>query len=117
MTTTTLLPKVTLEPVLKGNIARAAHPYGCEASIKEQITYVKQNGTFEGPKKALILGSSSSYGLASRISLAFGSQADTIGVSFERGITSPEQTGTAGWWNSNRISLGRVHVKRRRCMG
>lgn len=100
MTTSTVLPKVTIEPVLKGNIARAAHPYGCEASIKEQITYVKQNGKFEGPKKALILGASSSYGLASRISLAFGSQADTIGVSFERGITSPEQTGTAGWWNN-----------------
>ncbi len=73
---------------------------GCEASIKEQITYVKRNGKFDGPKKALILGASSSYGLASRISLAFGSQADTIGVSFERGITSPEQTGTAGWWNN-----------------
>lgn len=100
MTTAVLLPKIKIDPVLKGNIARAAHPYGCQASIKEQIAYVKENGTYNGPKKALILGASSSYGLASRISLAFGSQADTIGVSFERGITSPEQTGTAGWWNN-----------------
>lgn len=100
MTTAVLLPKIKIDPVLKGNIARAAHPYGCQASIKEQIAYVKENGTYNGPKKALILGASSSYGLASRISLAFGSQADTIGVSFERGVTSPEQTGTAGWWNN-----------------
>ncbi|UII57607.1 trans-2-enoyl-CoA reductase family protein [Cytobacillus spongiae] len=99
-TTEQTLPKVAIRPVLKGNIARAAHPYGCEAAIKEQIAYVKENGKFEGPKKALILGASSSYGLASRISLAFGADADTIGVSFERGITSPEQTGTAGWWNN-----------------
>jgi enoyl-[acyl-carrier protein] reductase / trans-2-enoyl-CoA reductase (NAD+) len=100
MTIEVALPKITIKPVLKGNIARAAHPIGCKASVKEQIEFVKENDRYNGPKKALVLGASSSYGLASRISLAFGSQADTIGVSFERGITSPEQTGTAGWWNN-----------------
>ncbi|MCM3764181.1 enoyl-ACP reductase FabV [Neobacillus niacini] len=100
MTIVAALPKIAIKPVLKGNIARAAHPIGCEASVEEQIGFVKANGHYNGPKKAVILGASSSYGLASRISLAFGSNADTIGVSFERGITSPEQTGTAGWWNN-----------------
>lgn len=100
MTSLNTLPRVIIKPMLKGNIARTAHPYGCKASIKEQIEYVKKHDTYTGPKKALILGASSSYGLASRISLAFGSHADTIGVSFERGITSNQQIGTAGWWNN-----------------
>jgi enoyl-[acyl-carrier protein] reductase/trans-2-enoyl-CoA reductase (NAD+) len=94
------LPKIVIEPKLVGNVARAAHPYGCRAAVKEQIEYVKQHGKYEGPKKVLILGASSSYGLASRISLAFGAGADTIGVSFERGIANEEKLATAGWWNN-----------------
>lgn len=82
------------------NVSRTAHPVGCQQSVREQINYVKSQGTFDGPKKVLILGASSSYGLASRIALAFGCQADTIGVSFERGIVSEEKLATAGWWNN-----------------
>lgn len=85
---------------LIGNVSKAAHPYGCKQAILEQIEYVKKNNSYEGPKKVLILGASSSYGLASRISLAFGAHADTIGVSFEKGIESETKLATAGWWNN-----------------
>ncbi|WP_066315756.1 enoyl-ACP reductase FabV [Bacillus sp. FJAT-29814] len=88
-----------IEAKLKGNVSRAAHPYGCREMIKLQIDYVRAQGRFEGPKKVLILGASSSYGLASRIVTAFGAGADTIGVSFEKGI-SDERLATAGWWNN-----------------
>lgn len=95
-----MLQPTIIKPKLMGNIARAAHPYGCQKAVQNQIQYVKQHGTFEGPKKVLILGASSSYGLASRIALAFGCGADTIGISFERGIKNEEQLATAGWWNN-----------------
>lgn len=89
-----------IELKLTGNVARAAHPIGCKADVMNQIKYVKEQGAFEGPKKVLVLGASSSYGLASRIALAFGAGADTIGVSFERGIVNEEKLATAGWWNN-----------------
>ncbi|MBD1576507.1 trans-2-enoyl-CoA reductase family protein [Vibrio sp. S11_S32] len=90
-----------IEPIIKGVVARSAHPYGCEAAVKQQIEFVKQAAAIKnGPKRVLILGASSGFGLASRIALAFGgSQADTIGVSFERG-PSEKGVGTAGWYNN-----------------
>ncbi|UEL46413.1 enoyl-ACP reductase FabV [Terrisporobacter hibernicus] len=89
-----------IEAKLVGNVARAAHPQGCKVGVQKQIEYIKEKGKFEGPKKVLILGASSSYGLSSRIALAFGSGADTIGVSFERGVVSEEKMATAGWFNN-----------------
>ncbi|ERJ11827.1 enoyl-ACP reductase FabV [Haloplasma contractile] len=94
------LDRVVIKPRLKGNISRTSHPYGCKKRVEEQIDYVKEAGKFKGPKKILILGASSSYGLASRITLAFGCDADTIGVSYERGITNEKRLATAGWWNN-----------------
>ncbi|MGF1680242.1 enoyl-ACP reductase FabV [Photobacterium minamisatsumaniensis] len=90
-----------IEPVIKGVVARSAHPYGCQQAVRNQINYVKGSVSISaGPKKVLILGASSGFGLASRISLAFGgAQADTIGVSFERG-PSEKGVGTAGWYNN-----------------
>lgn len=88
-----------IEPKLYGNVAKAAHPLGCREAVLKQVEYTKQNGAYMGPKKALILGASSSYGLSSRISLAFGAGADTIGVSFEHGIKE-DKLATAGWWNN-----------------
>jgi enoyl-[acyl-carrier protein] reductase/trans-2-enoyl-CoA reductase (NAD+) len=89
-----------IKPRLIGNVSRAAHPYGCRELLKHQIQFIKSNASYEGAKKALIIGASSGYGLASRISLAFGSKADTIGVSFEHGIVTEKKLGTAGWWNN-----------------
>lgn len=90
-----------IEPVIKGVVARSCHPEGCAASVVEQISYVKGvSSIVDGPKKVLVLGCSSGFGLASRIALTFGgAQADTIGVSFERG-PSDKGVGSAGWYNN-----------------
>ncbi|MGJ7095737.1 enoyl-ACP reductase FabV [Vibrio hannami] len=90
-----------IKPEIQGVVARSAHPIGCEASVQKQIDYVKSAKPIKnGPKRVLILGSSSGFGLAARIALTFGgSQADTIGVSFERG-PSEKGVGSAGWYNN-----------------
>jgi len=90
-----------IEPKVKGSILLTAHPEGCKKLVKEQINYIKANeNTYVGSKKALIIGASSGYGLATRISLAFGgSKTDTIGVSYESGPKG-KRTGTAGWYNN-----------------
>lgn len=77
-----------------------AHPAGCAANVRQQIEYVKAQPPIEdGPKRVLVLGASTGYGLASRISSAFGCGAATIGVFFEReGVEN--KPGTAGWYNS-----------------
>ncbi|MFZ9035908.1 MAG: enoyl-ACP reductase FabV [Francisellaceae bacterium] len=85
--------------ILRGCLMKNPHPLGCKAAIAEQIAYVQSRPGFNGAKKALIIGGSSGYGLASRIALAFGSDCDTICVSFENGL-SAKRLGTAGWWNN-----------------
>lgn len=85
---------------LRGNVAIGVNPLGCKQEVVNQINYVKSQGTYEGPKKVLIIGASSSYGLATRISLAFGAGADTIGVSFEKGPKNERNLGTPGWYNN-----------------
>ncbi|MEE6681908.1 bifunctional NADH-specific enoyl-ACP reductase/trans-2-enoyl-CoA reductase, partial [Pediococcus pentosaceus] len=89
-----------MKPILKieGNIARSVNPYGCRQEVLNQINYVKSKGKYKGPKKVLILGGSSSYGLATRITTAFGSDADTINVSYERGPKHLDNLGSAGWY-------------------
>lgn len=90
-----------IEPIIQGVVARSAHPAGCEAAVRQQIDYVKSaKPVINGPKKVLILGASSGFGLAARIAATFGgSGADTIGVSYERG-PSEKGTGSAGWYNN-----------------
>lgn len=88
------------EHTLRGNIALGINPLGCKQEVLNEIDYVKKKGTYPGPKKVLIIGASSSYGLATRISLAFGAGADTIGVSFEKAPKSERNLGTAGWYNN-----------------
>ncbi|MBW3696263.1 trans-2-enoyl-CoA reductase family protein [Vibrio sp. T187] len=90
-----------IEPVIKGVVAKNAHPLGCQEAVKQQIQYVKTaNPIKQGPKRVLIIGASSGFGLAARIALTFGgAEADTIGVSFERG-PSEKSIGSAGWYNN-----------------
>lgn len=90
---------MVIKPKLKGSLALTNHPIGAKEFVKRQIDYIKSQDKYTGPKKVLIIGSSSGYGLASRISLAFGAGADTIGVAFEKGIEG-KRIGTAGWWNT-----------------
>ncbi|MBV7439393.1 enoyl-ACP reductase FabV [Aeromonas sp. sif2416] len=88
-----------IQPQIQGCVARNCHPIGCRAAVAQQIASVKAAGPFSGPKRVLVLGASSGFGLASRIALAFGAGADTIGVSFERG-PSDKGIGSAGWYNN-----------------
>jgi len=89
-----------IKPRVRGFICVSTHPTGCEANVKEQIEYVKARGPIaNGPKKVLVIGASTGYGLAARISAAFGSGAATLGVFFER-AGSETKAGTAGWYNT-----------------
>jgi enoyl-[acyl-carrier protein] reductase/trans-2-enoyl-CoA reductase (NAD+) len=89
-----------IKPKIRGFICTTTHPTGCELNVKEQIEFTKNKGQIKnGPKNVLVIGSSSGYGLASRITAAFGSGAATLGVFFEKPATE-KKTGTAGWYNS-----------------
>ena len=91
---------MVIKPRVRGFMCVTAHPTGCEANVKKQIDYVKAQAKVENaPKRVLVLGSSTGYGLASRITAAFGGGADTLGVFFEKeGVE--KKPGTAGWYNS-----------------
>jgi enoyl-[acyl-carrier protein] reductase/trans-2-enoyl-CoA reductase (NAD+) len=88
-----------IEPRMRGFICLTAHPEGCAQNVKNQIEYVKSKGHIEGAKKVLVIGASTGFGLASRITSAFGSDAGTIGVFFEK-PPSEGKTATPGWYNS-----------------
>ena len=88
-----------IEPRMRGFICLTAHPEGCAQNVKNQIEYVKSKGKIDGPKKVLVIGASTGFGLASRITSAFGSNAATIGVFFEK-EPSEGKTATPGWYNS-----------------
>jgi len=89
-----------IKPRVRGFVCITAHPVGCDAHVKEWISHIKSKGPItEGPKNVLVIGSSTGYGLASRIAAAFSSNAATLGVFFER----PSEEGrpaTPGWYNT-----------------
>ncbi|MBZ4044364.1 enoyl-ACP reductase FabV [Flavobacterium hibisci] len=88
-----------IEPRMRGFICLTSHPKGCEQNVKNQIEYIKSKGPIEGAKKVLVIGASTGFGLASRITSAFGSNAATIGVFFEK-PSAEGKTATPGWYNS-----------------
>jgi enoyl-[acyl-carrier protein] reductase/trans-2-enoyl-CoA reductase (NAD+) len=88
-----------IEPRMRGFICLTAHPKGCEQNVKNQIAYVQSKGKINGPKRVLVIGASTGFGLASRITAAFGSDASTIGVFFEKS-PSEGKTASPGWYNS-----------------
>lgn len=88
-----------VEPKVKGFICTTAHPAGCEKNVLKQIDYVKRNGSIDGAKKVLVIGASTGYGLASRITAAFGMGAATIGVLFDKEATG-KRTATPGFYNT-----------------
>jgi enoyl-[acyl-carrier protein] reductase/trans-2-enoyl-CoA reductase (NAD+) len=89
-----------IKPRVRGFMCVTTHPKGCEANVSQQIDYVKTQGAItDGPKRVLVIGASTGYGLASRITAAFGAGAATLGIFFEKeGID--RKPGTAGWYNS-----------------
>lgn len=90
---------MVVEPRVKDFICTTAHPVGCAENVKNQIKYVKSKGRVDGAKKVLVIGSSTGYGLASRIAVAFGYGADTLGVMFEK-ESNGRRTATAGFYNT-----------------
>jgi len=88
-----------IEPRMRGFICLTAHPKGAEQNVKNQIEYVKSKGKIEGAKKVLVIGASTGFGLASRITSAFGSDAATIGIFFEKPPLEGK-TASPGWYNS-----------------
>lgn len=89
-----------IKPKVRGFICTTAHPTGCALHVQEQIDYVKAHPpATEGPKNVLVIGSSTGYGLASRIVSGFGFKANTLGVMFEKEPTE-RRTASAGWYNT-----------------
>jgi enoyl-[acyl-carrier protein] reductase/trans-2-enoyl-CoA reductase (NAD+) len=88
-----------IEPRMRGFICLTSHPKGCEKNVLNQIDYVKSKGAIDGPKKVLVIGASTGFGLASRITSAFGSDAATIGVFFEK-APAEGKTASPGYYNS-----------------
>jgi enoyl-[acyl-carrier protein] reductase/trans-2-enoyl-CoA reductase (NAD+) len=84
---------------MRGFICLTSHPAGCEQNVKNQIAYIQSKGPINGPKKVLVIGASTGFGLASRITSAFGSDAATIGVFFEKPPVE-KRTASPGWYNS-----------------
>ena len=91
---------MVIQPKIRGFICTNAHPVGCAEHVKEQIEYVKSLGPVtNGPKNVLVIGASTGYGLASRITATFGSGAKTLGIFFEKEPTE-SKTASAGWYNT-----------------
>ncbi len=88
-----------VEPKIRGFICMTAHPLGCKESVLRQISYVKRHGRCDGPKRVLIIGASTGYGLASRIATTYSYGADTIGVMFEK-EAKENRTATPGLYNT-----------------
>ena len=88
-----------IEPRMRGFICVTSHPEGCAQSVKNQIEYIKSKGAINGAKKVLVIGASTGFGLSSRITAAFGSNAATIGVFFEKPPLEGKPA-SPGWYNS-----------------
>ena len=88
-----------IRPRVRGFMCITSHPIGCEANVKSQIEFIKSQSAIDSPKRVLVIGSSTGYGLAARITAAFGGGASTLGVFFEKPGTD-RKPGTAGWYNS-----------------
>ncbi|WP_299943952.1 enoyl-ACP reductase FabV [uncultured Microbulbifer sp.] len=89
-----------IQPKVRGFICTNAHPQGCAANVREQIAYIQSQPTLEkGPKRVLVVGASTGYGLASRITATFACGAKTLGVFFEKPPTD-KRTASAGYYNA-----------------
>lgn len=91
---------MVIQPKIRGFICTNAHPVGCAVHVQQQIDFIRAQGPLNGvPKRVLVIGCSTGYGLASRITAAFGAGAQTLGVCFEK-EPSEKRTATAGWYNT-----------------
>jgi enoyl-[acyl-carrier protein] reductase / trans-2-enoyl-CoA reductase (NAD+) len=90
---------MVVQPKIRNNICLNAHPAGCAAQVRRQVEYSKRQQPVSGPKNVLVIGSSTGYGLASRIVASFSCAASTIGIFYEK-PGDGTKVGTAGWYNN-----------------
>ncbi|MFN2288658.1 MAG: enoyl-ACP reductase FabV [Chromatocurvus sp.] len=91
---------MVIKPRVRGFLCTTTHPVGCATNVKAQIAHVRRQGPIpDAPGRVLVIGASTGYGLASRITAAFGGGADTLGIFFEK-EGSERKPGSAGWYNS-----------------
>ena len=88
-----------IQPKIRGFVCITAHPEGCAKKVQNEIAIAKASPVAEGPKKVLVIGASTGYGLSSRVTAAFSCGADTLGVFFER-PSSNGKPASAGWYNT-----------------
>ena len=88
-----------VKPRIRGFVCITAHPKGCEAKVREEIKAARSDQKTNGPKKVLVIGASTGYGLSSRITSAFRYNAATLGIFFER-PSAKDKPASAGWYNS-----------------
>ena len=88
-----------VKPRIRGFVCITAHPKGCEAKVREEIEVARSDQKTDGPKKVLVIGASTGYGLSSRITAAFRYNAATLGIFFER-PSAKGKPASAGWYNS-----------------
>lgn len=99
-----------IQPRVRGFICLTSHPEGTAQHVKEQIDYVKSKGEIkDGPKKVLVIGASTGFGLASRITAAFGSQAATVGVFFLKNL--PHQVNREQQAGTTLLLLKKKHMQ------
>ncbi len=90
---------MVIKPMIRNRICMNAHPVGCREYVRRQVEYAKNSGPIDGPKRVLVIGGSTGYGLGSRVVAAFGCRAATVSVAFEK-EGSAKRSGTAGWYNT-----------------
>lgn len=90
---------MVIKPMIRNNICMNAHPAGLDVEVANQIAYVQGQPSVDGPNRALIIGGSAGYGLASRIAAAYACGAATMNVAFEK-PASERRTATLGWYNT-----------------
>ena len=88
-----------IEPKIRGFVCITAHPEGCAKKVAQEIAIAKASPIKSGPKKVLVIGASTGYGLSSRVTAAFSCEASTLGVFFER-PSSNGKPASAGWYNT-----------------
>ena len=86
-----------IKPVGRGFLFLDSHPAGCARIVREMAEQVERRDP--GRRTALVIGSSSGYGLATTIAGLARYGVDGIGVSFEKAATA-RRTATAGWYRT-----------------
>ena len=95
------MPEQVVKQRSRGFLCVNAHPEGCARNVEDQIAHVSgktHEALPSGIENVLVIGSSTGYGLASRIAAGWGLGCRTLGVFLER-PPSGRRTASAGYYN------------------